>query len=202
MKRIFSLFVVMIMMVSLVACGEQKFDEIGFGEVIDGRECDFDLRNAKITVDDELVLHYRIQTSYTGTEVYIIYPDDEYCGRGEYDGPLQLIKSEGYDPEKYMDANGLINCIVRNKDKVYDAWENKDLETESDSGWDIPFEVIAGILMIIFGIIYTLKPKEMWAVEDGWKYKDAEPSDIALGVNRVWGVVSILIGALILLFSI
>ena len=56
-----------------------------------------------------------------------------------------------------------------------------------------------GLLLIPLGILQAVFPQAFWFVNHGWKYKDAEPSELALGLGRVGGAVIALIG-LIMLF--
>ena len=43
--------------------------------------------------------------------------------------------------------------------------------------------VLVGFVLIIWGIINIVSPETGWHLSDGWKYRDAEPSDEAL----IWG---------------
>ena len=56
-----------------------------------------------------------------------------------------------------------------------------------------------GLLLIPLGILQAVFPQAFWFVNHGWKYKDAEPSELALGLGRAGGAVIALIG-LIMLF--
>ncbi|MBA2176122.1 hypothetical protein H0266_14590 [Halobacillus locisalis] len=51
-----------------------------------------------------------------------------------------------------------------------------------------------GILMVLFGVIATFSSRTAWYLEIGWKLRGAEPSDLALGANRVGGVIVALLG--------
>ena len=56
-----------------------------------------------------------------------------------------------------------------------------------------------GLLLIPLGILQAVFPQAFWFVNHGWKYRDAEPSELALGLGRVGGVLIDIIG-LIMLF--
>lgn len=60
---------------------------------------------------------------------------------------------------------------------------------------------LIGFLLIIVGIISVCWPYAIWHMQLGWKLKDAEPSDNALAVNRVSGVIFLIIGLFIILSS-
>lgn len=57
-------------------------------------------------------------------------------------------------------------------------------------------------LLLAVGIFNTAAPQTAWWLEYGWRFKDAEPSDLALGANRILGVVLIFIGGVCLLATI
>ncbi len=54
--------------------------------------------------------------------------------------------------------------------------------------------VFIGFILIIVGILNIAFPKAMWMISDGWKFRDAEPSDAAIAMHRFGGVVGIFIG--------
>lgn len=43
---------------------------------------------------------------------------------------------------------------------------------------------LAGILFFVLGMGILVKPRILWSVRTGWKYKNVEPSDFVLSVNR------------------
>lgn len=68
------------------------------------------------------------------------------------------------------------------------------------AGGGIGGRLIPAMILAALGLFELLKPRTAWYLSYGWRYKNAEPSDIALGVGRASGVV-ILICAAVLLFS-
>ena len=55
------------------------------------------------------------------------------------------------------------------------------------------------LLLLAVGIFNTASPHTAWYLEYGWRYKDAEPSDMALTFSRLGGILAI-IAAVILIF--
>ena len=43
-----------------------------------------------------------------------------------------------------------------------------------------------------------IRPRAAWALSYGWRFKDAEPSEAALVVNRVCGGALVLLGLVVL----
>lgn len=53
---------------------------------------------------------------------------------------------------------------------------------------------IISILLLGVGLFWLLSPKSVWWLCRGWMFKNAEPSDLALGAYRIIGIVIALIG--------
>ena len=59
--------------------------------------------------------------------------------------------------------------------------------------------IILLIIMIIVGLIEVIKPEIGWYLSEGWKFKNAEPSDTALLMARIGGVIVIIVALLMLM---
>lgn len=55
-----------------------------------------------------------------------------------------------------------------------------------------------GVLLIAVGLFNLLAPEQAWYFSKGWQFKDAEPSDGALYMGRISGVVIIILGIFLL----
>lgn len=58
---------------------------------------------------------------------------------------------------------------------------------------------VVSFLLIVMGIFQLVSPQTAWYLSYGWRYKNAEPSDIALVMERMGGVVEIIVGIIILI---
>ena len=47
--------------------------------------------------------------------------------------------------------------------------------------------IFIGIMCIIAGLINVKFPGFVWFLSTGWQFSNAEPSDVALVINRVLG---------------
>ncbi|MCI9586441.1 MAG: hypothetical protein HFF60_00610 [Oscillospiraceae bacterium] len=56
-----------------------------------------------------------------------------------------------------------------------------------------------GLVLIVLGAVNLVFPKELWFLRYGWRYKNAEPSEMAVWLPRVGGGIAVLVG-LVLLF--
>ena len=55
-----------------------------------------------------------------------------------------------------------------------------------------------GLLLIPVGLFLLISPRTVWYLSHGWRFKNAEPSDLALGLNRLGGGAALVIGVLLL----
>lgn len=54
--------------------------------------------------------------------------------------------------------------------------------------------IAAVLLIIIASVCSIIWPKTIWYLTEGWRYKNVEPSDLALTMIRVGGIAGILWG--------
>ena len=55
---------------------------------------------------------------------------------------------------------------------------------------------LIGLLFLAVGLWNAISPYSSWYLSHGWRYKNAEPSDLALGLTRAGGIFAILLGIL------
>ena len=93
--------------------------------------------------------------------------------------------SEDYDPERY--APGDVLCDILE--------EGAPSERRSSN----PVLVPVGIILAGVGLFNVLSPRTSWYLSAGWKFKDAEPSEAAVGIAQVGGVFAVVVGVIMLL---
>lgn len=59
-------------------------------------------------------------------------------------------------------------------------------------------QVVLGLVCIVLGGVTVAFPKGMWFLAFGWRYRDSEPSEVALVLDRLGGGLLILMGILFL----
>ncbi|MBQ8683926.1 MAG: hypothetical protein IJ518_05365 [Clostridia bacterium] len=116
--------------------------------------------------------------------VEILYPDgSSYWFRMDA-GVGQGGWSDDYDDSRYTDGDTLCEVL-----------RQKAPAPPRDAP---PIAVI--LVMVPIGLFSLLAPQAAWQLEYGWRFKDAEPSDAALVLQRIGGAV-VLIVAFILFFA-
>lgn len=151
--------------------------------------------NKTYTIDDEAMTisdgkhTYRYQIQGSGTsrvDFDITYPDgSSYYWTQSMSGGMGHGYggwSDDYDEKKYVDGQTLIAV----------------LETQIPEPKE-PKNVILIFILIAVGLFNALTPETAWYLSDGWRYKNAEPSDTALEFTRFGGIAAIVIGVLMIL---
>lgn len=129
------------------------------------------------TISDDLYTYqYEIEDSGSRRSVTIAYPDGAtyYCTYSE-NGSVGGWSND-YAPDRYTDGDTLLAILEMNASREYSG------------------RPLLGLVLIALGLWYTLSPRSAWYLSWGWRYKDAEPSDAALVVSRISGVLVILFG--------
>lgn len=155
------------------ACSADRGNPNVYDVEYNGKIYSVDLIKQTVSVDG-----YTCQFNVThGGRFVVTYPDgstysaDSNIGWGG-------SHSEGFDPEQYVSGDTLWEVLKQ---------DHPDARQRSTHGG-------LGILLIFFGILETAFPQAFWWLSHGWRYKNAQPSDLALGLGRVGGVILIIIG--------
>lgn len=97
--------------------------------------------------------------------------------------------SDNYDETTYVPGNVLMSVI-----------ETKSNEKSSQSGSQVRMSyvnVLVGMILFLIGVFNAAAPRTAWYLTKGWKYKNLEPSDAAIELNRVIGVIAAIIGIVV-----
>lgn len=121
---------------------------------------------------------------WSGDEVTLTYPDgstywmhfSNTSGAGVSYGGW----SDGYAPGRYADGDDLADILNGQR-------------PDPDRG----SRILIALVLLALGIFSIVSPETAWMLGHGWRYRDAEPSDMALTANRIGGVVCILVAVLV-----
>jgi hypothetical protein len=167
MKKWF-LILTLIIAVLLSSCSTKNQDiyDVQYRE----KDLIVDTVDKTISYDGQL---YKYEVS--GTTTTIIYPNNAkywwtQTGNVGYGG-----WSEDYDEVKYISGSELVSV----------------LSNESDSKSSNKNYILI-IIFLILGVWSTASPHSSWYLSYGWRYKNAEPSEIALILTRISGIILIL----------
>ena len=171
----------LLMLFLLTGCGAQRETLTVYTVTVGDEEFRIDTAAQTIWADDELY-HYEI----SGDNTTITYPNGAFyfwteTEMGGYGG-----WSDDYDAERYPHGSTLLSALEQTRPEP---------PREGRGG-----RIIAGLILIALGVFYLCKPELAWMLRYGWAFRDAEPSDLALGMARVAGGIAVMIGIGLLLF--
>ena len=142
--------------------------------------------NDKGTISDGTNTYsYRYDAGGSGYSVTFAYPDGETYTWTENSSSGRGEASLNFDFEKY--PSGMV------LKRVLEQSPSAKSEKKSTKNWGI-------ILFLLFvGGINTACPQLTWYLDVGWKVKDGEPSEAALGWSRTVGVVLLIVAVVMMI---
>lgn len=142
--------------------------------------------NDKGTISDGTNTYsYRYDAGGSGYSVTFAYPDGETYTWKEDGNFSSGATSPDFDSGKYPDGMTLDRVLKRSPAAKH--------EEKSTKNWGI-------ILFLLFvGGINTACPQLTWYLDVGWKVKDGEPSEAALGWSRTVGVVLLIVAVVMMI---
>lgn len=175
MKKMIIALLCFILVISLSGCRQEKssdsqiktINKNGVNYVIDTEQCTIrdNQQTYSYVIDKaETTIKYSDGQSYT-------WKESEDMGMG--------IASPDFDYSTHVDPDILIDVI----DEVYHV-NNKQNSKNA----------VLGVILLIAGIIDAIWAERIWFFHWGWRYKNAEPSDLAIGVYRIGGIIAAMIG--------
>lgn len=175
MKKFFALLMAVLTVLCMTACGKET------EKVIVKENDEFTLNTEDKTISDgENTYEYEIDGSGDSYRITIDYPD----GAQYFWSMSEGVGSGGWNSELTNNSYAKADILVEV------AEEDFAPEVESNP-WFIV--IILGVLGLA-GLIY---PYGLWWLAYGWRYKDVEPSEIALIAERVVGGAFVIIAVVL-----
>ena len=183
MKKLFAAILCVLLGLSLFACASSQ--PSAYRVQRNGKEYVVDRVSKKIS-DGTHTYRYSLDGDSGGYSIEITYPDGStYWWRTQSSGSIVTGHggwSNDYDENRYVSGETLCDIL--------EAAVPKKAESKN-------ILLILGLLAV--GIFNTASPHTAWYLEYGWRYKDAEPSDLALSTTRFGGIAAIAV-AVIMMF--
>lgn len=176
MKRTLAFILLLLLFAGLFGCASRIVYETTVGD--ETFTVDLDART--ITDSEGRVYSFKLGESDSGDSVSITYPNGDVYSTWTEGSGMGFSTGELSDGVHYGDT---LADAVRNRPRAL-------------------YKVIAGkfvaVVVIIVGIIGISAPEAVWQLNRGWKFKEAEPSNVALIMNRVIGGFMAVVGVFLL----
>jgi hypothetical protein len=86
--------------------------------------------------------------------------------------------------------------------EVFELIQNNEFEVgQTDANAVNGWMLFLGFILIIIGIIRLRVPKLTWFLNDGWRFKKVEPSDFYLDFIRLFGIIFIVSGIVLIIME-
>lgn len=186
MKKVTVFLLCLLMLASLCACGAADADRDPTYTVEKYGET-YTVNPDEQTISDGAHIYsYDVSVGGTSTRVEITYPN----GASYYWSWHGNVGSGGWSGS-YNDT------LYTRGDTLCDIVMDGVPAPERAASPGKLFLIIFAIPLGAFNIAF---PQAAWYLEYGWRFKNAEPSDLALGLNRFGGIVLVVIGVLAIFF--
>lgn len=184
MKRLYGLILAGFLLLTLSACA-QKPHSSTYTVTRDDTVFTVDQQNRTIS-DGEHTYQFTVSGNSSGYEFEITYPDGStYWWSVQRSGGIKSGYggwSDDYAEGRYVAGDVLVDVL------------------EKDPPLRVPDKNIPLILLLLaVGIFNTASPQTAWYLEHGWRYKNAEPSELALVLNRLGGIAVIIVAIIMLI---
>ncbi len=183
-KYLFSALVILLLL-SLAACGAREERRTKQIEV-EGQTLTitFDEGNRSAGVITAANGDYAFSYDTSGA-LTIVYPDGSVCTAQDMNGAVAFPAD--YDASERTDA-GYIDAF-----SLWFVLQGAMSDPQrTQSGASLPL----AFLLLGLGVWALAAPRSLWWLSSGWRYRNAEPSDLALGLYRGLGA-AFLIGGII-----
>lgn len=185
LTRILKLVVIILSLLFLTSCKKDVTEQAGTTIEIDGQSgvltFNQETRSAgTISMENG---EYKFRYDKNG-DIVITYPNGHVYRQTNINGALMVSggsDSNAIKEQGYIDGFSLVWGIER----------AMDARNSHGRGSASPF---LAFVLIIIGAWYAFVPRSAWWLARGWWYKNAEPSNLAIGFYRIGGCLLILIG--------
>lgn len=193
--------IILLLLAALLLCGcQKKQKEITVDSeaktVSDGK---YTYTYKDVTTEKAIGTFRRITIYYpNGATYYRTHIESNgsvTCQPGEYTGP--------YDKGTYTDGETLINAIAPviaqgNSGGIVIQPEPEKKTDPTDSFMTF----FCGLALLGIGCWPAFAPESVWFGRFGWAYKDAEPSDRAIGLIQGSGILELIIGVIFIIVGV
>ena len=130
---------------------------------------------------------YQVQYDQSGStrNINITYPNGGTYFKTQTATTGTAGHNKDYDPQRYVPGEILVTVLEKQTQPV----------KEKTTG-----NLLLGVLCLVVGAFNLFLPELAWRVQYGWVYKNSEPTNFAVFLNRITGILLVIIGAVTVFF--
>ena len=185
MKRVL-VFLMVLCILFLSGCGSTAPKEPYEG-YYNGSTYVVDEANCTVTMDGNTYTYTLSVTPRQGAELKLTYPDGTWSsssGRvGKYGISITGTDSLGFEHGRYLSCDAL--------------WRALDVDERIEGNAGGVGYMLLGVVLALVGFFQFCSPETVWTFNWGWRFKNAEPSDLALSMGRLGGALTIVLGIIL-----
>ncbi len=161
---------------------------------VDGKEVTINQSENIITYDNEIYT-YEKNKSY----IQITYPN-KMVYREEYSSSGISTSTWSADPNLSTGIIDITTYGYLSERMIIDTILKYSSEIDPNARFSLSGRSpILGFIITILGAIVIIFPKGSWYLNYGWRYKNSEPSKVAINVQRVSGAIAVIVGLLLVI---
>ena len=174
----------------LTACGRNAPKEPYEG-YYNGSTYVVDEADGTVTMDGNTYTYTLSVTPGQSARLKLTYPDGTWSSRSGRVGAQGVVyitgtDSTGFEHGRYLSCDAL--------------WHALDVDERIEGNSGGAGYMLLGVVLVGLGVFQFVSPETMWKFNWGWRYKNAEPSDLALNMGMLSGALSVVLG-IILFFA-
>ncbi len=202
MKR--GIIVTIFIIILLTSCSSKNYQSIDFdgkhfelvSESENSNRLKYTIKNGAISSGES----YDFYMEETSNGYKITYNNKDYVVEGAVDDYTVTFPNK--DKATLRTSDGMTTVTGNLHDKYPDIEEFVMFVNIGSKREDSSFsQVLLGFVLIIIGVIGISNPELSWYLSRGWRYKNAEPSDLYLSLTKFFGVITCIFGFGIILTS-
>lgn len=178
MKRFWIIAFAILLTLALLGCTKQESSYIVNKN---GTDYFVDTENKTIS-DDRNTYKYKFSGDASSFSITITYPNGSSYWCNQSEGHWTGGWSDDYDENAYVSADTLVDILQEKAPKRVN-----------------PGKITGALILIALGVFNAVLPYASWYLGNGWRYKNAEPSEAALIGYRITGTITIIVGIILLL---
>lgn len=176
----------MLLIFSLCSCTSSESADISYTTSVNGINLTVNPEEGTIS-DGTNLYRYTVSAYANGYKVNITYPDgSSWWWNEQRSGEFSSGYggwSDDYDETSYIEGSTLQKAVIS---RIPEPQEPKN--------------ILLIVVLIAVGIFNLFFPQTSWYLGYGWRYRNAEPSEAALALNRIGGGIAVAAALLLLLF--